>query len=108
MNPYQLFTLLRQIRDWPTNPRPFNQIIILLALRDAGGLGLRSKQIAKVLGRETDCVGTSAKVLITAGLVAFTPEPKARSTGYYSLTPAGEKHVSDLLAGEPLTASANG
>lgn len=61
--------ILIHLRDWPKAARPYNNLIALIALRDAGEKGLRAGQLSRLMGRN---VSTDAA---TTGPPATGPSP---------------------------------
>jgi DNA-binding HxlR family transcriptional regulator len=96
MNP--AIALLLHLRDWERPQRPFNNLIVLIALRDAATSGLRAGQLSRLLGKPST---TDAAVYLLnlekSGLVLRHHVPERRSTCYWTLTPLGRDHVAKLL-----------
>ena len=98
MNLSPSIPLLLALRDWPRPQRPFNNCIILIALRDAGEAGLRAGQLTTVLGHSASTdAATYLANLETKGLVKRHLEPARRSTCYWTLSDEGRKHVAKLF-----------
>jgi len=90
--------VLLRLRDWPKRQLPFNNLILLLALRDAGLTGLRAGQASRILGKSASSdAATYLANLEKAGLVLRHPCRHHRSTCYWTLSPAGKVHVEELL-----------
>lgn len=90
--------LLLHLRDWPRQQRPWNNLIILLALRDAAEKGLRAGQLSHLLGKSTTAeASVYLSNLEKVGLVLRHQVPERRSTCYWTLTPAGQQHLAHLF-----------
>lgn len=90
--------ILIHLRDWPKPARPYNNLIALIALRDAGEKGLRAGQLSRLMGRN---VSTDASTYLAnlekAGLVCRHAARHHRSTCYWTLSATGQAHVARLF-----------
>lgn len=90
--------LLLHLREWTRPQRPWNNLIVLIALRDAGEAGLRAGPLSTLLLRsESTNASSYLENLQKAGLVQRHDVPERRSTCYWTLSPAGKEHVAKLF-----------
>jgi DNA-binding MarR family transcriptional regulator len=98
MNLSPSIALLLHLRDWPRPQRPFNNCIVLIALRDAGEAGLRAGQLSTILGKHASTdAATYLANLETKGLVNRHLAQAHRSTCYWTLSDSGKRHVAGLF-----------
>lgn len=98
MTPSESIALLIHLREWPRPQRPFNNLIVLISLRDAGEVGLRASALTHLVSRRASTdAATYLANLEKFGLVTRHPSPRQRSTCYWTLSDAGKAHIEHLF-----------
>jgi DNA-binding MarR family transcriptional regulator len=92
-----LLALLRTLRDWNQELRPWAQLISLLALDRRADGEMTAAGLAKVLGTERAGIAATLKPLIVPGLIGTRPNAKDKRAFDYLLTPLGREHVAALF-----------